>query len=111
MTIRTIATAANLPNTDGIVKAWNLLNIGRHPGLDADLPADQAEMLLSYLAQPITRRKPEIAAVFAGLLADQQTVEAKQVKQPSSNSARVYNTGFGYYGTAKDAARGFDGIE
>jgi hypothetical protein len=23
----------------------------------------------------------------------------------------VYNTGFGYYGTAADAARGFDGIE
>lgn len=29
-----------------------------------------------------------------------------QPKQP-----RVYNTGLGYYGTAKDAAKGFDGIE
>ena len=50
-------------------------------------------------------------AKAVSLIQDQQTVEAKQVKQPSSNSARVYNTGFGYYGTAKDAARGFDGIE
>ena len=43
----------------------------------------------------------------------QEASEAKpaSVKQPSINSARVYNTGFGYYGTAKDAARGFDGIE
>ena len=72
MTIRYIATAANLPNTDGIVKAWNLLNIGRHPGLDADLPADHAVLLLSYLSQPTTRRTPEKAAVFAGLLADLQ---------------------------------------
>jgi len=73
MTIRTIATAADMPNTDGIVKAWNLLNIGKHPGLDSDLQADQAELLLSYLAQPTTRRTPEKAAVFAGLLADLQS--------------------------------------
>ena len=73
MTIRTIATTANMPNTDGIVKAWNLLNIGRHPGLDTELPTDQAVLLLSYLAQPTTRRTPEKAAVFAGLLADLQS--------------------------------------
>ena len=35
---------------------------------------------------------------------------------PAANTAKAapaktFNTGFGYYGTARDAARGFDGIE
>lgn len=32
-------------------------------------------------------------------------------KSESKNSAGTYNTGFGYYGTAADAKKGFDGIE
>lgn len=32
-------------------------------------------------------------------------------KSPSGQNRGTYNTGCGFYGTAKDAARGFDGIE
>lgn len=41
------------------------------------------------------------------LIAEQTPVQQTK-PQPSP---RTYNTGFGYYGTAKDAAKGFDGIE
>lgn len=36
---------------------------------------------------------------------------AKNQPAARPNSNKTYNTGLGYYGTAKDAARGFDGIE
>lgn len=32
-------------------------------------------------------------------------------KSDNNKQTGTYNTGFGYYGTAKDAAKGFDGIE
>lgn len=38
-------------------------------------------------------------------------LENKIAATPVITKKPVYNTGFGYYGTARDAARGFDGIE
>lgn len=39
-------------------------------------------------------------------------IKASIVFTPTADSKpETFNTGFGYYGTANDAARGFDGIE
>lgn len=69
MTLRHISTATG-STTDAVVKAWKLLPFGNHPGLDATLPKEQAETLLSRLALPTTRRTPEAAQAAATLLAE-----------------------------------------
>jgi len=69
MTLRYAATATG-STTDAVVKAWKLLDFGQHPGLDATLPKEQAETLLSKLALPTTRRTPEAAQAAATLLAE-----------------------------------------
>ncbi len=71
MTIRHISTAT-ASKTDNVVKVWNKLQFGPHPGLDAVLPKDQAEILLERLATPTTKRakSPEKVEAAAQLLAE-----------------------------------------
>ena len=71
MTIRHISTAT-ASKTDNVVKVWNKLQFGQHPGLDAVLPKEQAEILLERLATPTTKRakSPEKVEAAAQLLAE-----------------------------------------
>ena len=71
MTIRHISTAT-ASKTDNVVKVWNKLQFGQHPGLDAVLPKEQAEILLDRLATPTTKRakSPEKVEAAAQLLAE-----------------------------------------
>lgn len=69
MTIRAISTAT-ATTTDAVVKVWKKQPFGPHPGLDTPLPKDQAEHLLTVMAQPTTRRTPEAAQAAATLLAE-----------------------------------------
>lgn len=69
MTIRTISTAT-ATTTDAVVKVWKKLTFGQHPGLDATLPKEQAEHLLTVMSMPTTRRTPEAAQAAAQLLAE-----------------------------------------
>ena len=71
MTIRAISTAT-ASKTDNVVKVWNKLQFGQHPGLDAVLPKEQAEILLERLATPTTKRakSPEKVEAAAQLLAE-----------------------------------------
>lgn len=53
-----------------------------------------------------------VAQHEAALIAKAESLIA--ASEPANNkqsNGRTYNTGYGFYGTAKDAARGFDGIE
>lgn len=69
MTIRHISTAT-ATTTDAVVKVWKKQPFGPHPGLDTPLPKEQAEHLLTVMAQPTTRRTPEAARAAATLLAE-----------------------------------------
>ena len=69
MTIRHISTAT-ATTTDAVVKVWKKQPFGPHPGLDTPLPKEQAEHLLTVMAQPTTRRTPEAAQAAAQLLAE-----------------------------------------
>ena len=69
MTIRHISTAT-ATTTDAVVKVWKKQPFGPHPGLDTPLPKEQAEHLLTVMAQPTTRRTPEAAQAAATLLAE-----------------------------------------
>lgn len=69
MTIRTISTVT-ATTTDAVVKVWKKQPFGPHPGLDATLPKEQAEHLLTVMSQPTTRRTPEAAQAAAQLLAE-----------------------------------------
>jgi len=69
MTIRDISTAT-ATTTDAVVKVWKKQPFGPHPGLDTPLPKEQAEHLLTVMAQPTTRRTPEAAQAAATLLAE-----------------------------------------
>ena len=69
MTIRAISTATTT-TTDAVVKVWKKQPFGPHPGLDTPLPKEQAEHLLTVMAQPTTRRTPEAAQAAATLLAE-----------------------------------------
>jgi len=64
MTIRHISTAT-ATTTDAVVKVWKKQPFGPHPGLDTPLPKEQAEHLLTVMAQPTTRRTPEAAQAAA----------------------------------------------
>ena len=69
MTIRHIS-ASTATTTDAVVKVWKKQTFGPHPGLDTPLPKEQAEHLLTVMAQPTTRRTPEAAQAAAQLLAE-----------------------------------------
>jgi len=69
MTIRNIS-ASTATTTDAVVKVWKKQTFGPHPGLDTPLPKEQAEHLLTVMAQPTTRRTPEAAQAAAQLLAE-----------------------------------------
>ena len=69
MTIRHIS-ASTATTTDAVVKVWKKQPFGPHPGLDTPLPKEQAEHLLTVMAQPTTRRTPEAAQAAATLLAE-----------------------------------------
>lgn len=69
MTIRAISTTTATA-TDAVVKVWKKLPFGKHPGLDATLPKEQAEHLLAVMSQPTTRRTPQAAEAAAQLLAE-----------------------------------------
>jgi len=69
MTIRHIS-ASTATTTDAVVKVWKKQTFGPHPGLDTPLPKEQAEHLLTVMAQPTTRRTPEAAQAAATLLAE-----------------------------------------
>lgn len=69
MTIRVISTTTATA-TDAVVKVWKKLPFGKHPGLDATLPKEQAEHLLAVMSQPTTRRTPQAAQAAAQLLAE-----------------------------------------
>ena len=69
MTIRHIF-ASTATTTDAVVKVWKKQTFGPHPGLDTPLPKEQAEHLLTVMAQPTTRRTPEAAQAAAQLLAE-----------------------------------------
>lgn len=69
MTLRNISTAT-LTTTDAVVKVWKKQPFGPHPGLDATLPKEQAEHLLTVMSMPTTRRTPEAAQAAATLLAE-----------------------------------------
>lgn len=69
MTIRLISSVT-ATTTDAVVKVWKKQPFGAHPGLDAPLPKEQAEHLLTVMAQPTTRRTPEAAQAAATLLAE-----------------------------------------
>ncbi len=70
MTLRAISTAT-AATTDAVVKVWKKQPaLGKRPDLDDLLTKEQAERLLTVMAQPTTRRTPEAAQAAATLLAE-----------------------------------------
>ena len=72
MTTRTIQTAMGYDQLEPLRKVW-VKHIGDDwPKGDAVLPKEKAIALLTILAEPTTRRKPEQAAIAADLLKQMQ---------------------------------------
>lgn len=95
MTTRTIQQAMGYDQLEPLRKVW-VKHIGDGwPKGDAVLPKDKAVTLLTILAEPTTRRKPEQAAIAAELLKQVQQngqyvapSQAAPVKAPAKTSRK-----------------------